>query len=194
MFQLLADQVHKPEASRRGGPTVSPPNPSNLASVLARNIEALQERRAREDRKATSQEKAAEAITRFTGSMAFVYIHVILFGAWTILNLGLVPSFKPWDPTFVILATAASVEGIFLSTFVLISQNRAAALADKRADLDLQINLLSEHEITRLLTVAIAIATKSGIRLSEDLGLSELERDVAPEAVLDKIEDGSQGE
>ena len=151
----------------------------------------MQARRAKDEGKATRQEKAAEAITRFTGSMAFVYIHVVVFGAWTLLNLGLIGAVKPWDPTFVILATAASVEGIFLSTFVLISQNRAAAQADKRADLDLQINLLSEHEITRLLTIAVAIATKSGINLSDQPELKELQRDVAPEAVLDVIEDGS---
>ena len=173
------------------GPTVPPPSPGNLASVLNRNIEALQDRRRTEERKASSQEKIAEVITRFTGSMAFVYIHLVGFGLWIILNAGMIPGFKPWDPTFVILATEASVEAIFLSTFVLISQNRAAALADKRADLDLQINLLSEHEITKLLSVAIAIATKSGVSLAQRDELSELERDVAPEAVLDKIEDGA---
>ena len=173
------------------GPTVPPPGPGNLASVLNRNIEALQDRRRTEERKASSQEKIAEVITRFTGSMAFVYIHLVGFGLWIMLNAGMIPGFKPWDPTFVILATEASVEAIFLSTFVLISQNRAAALADKRADLDLQINLLSEHEITKLLSVAIAIATKSGVSLAQRDELSELERDVAPEAVLDKIEDGA---
>ena len=175
----------------RGGPTVPPPNAPNLASVLNRNIDALQKRRVREDLKTSTQEKIAEAITKFTGSMAFVYIHVLAFGLWILLNVGLLSGVKAWDPTFVILATEASVEGIFLSTFVLISQNRAAAMADKRADLDLQINLLSEHEITRLLTIAIAIATKSGINLSDQPELKELERDVAPEAVLDKIEGGS---
>ena len=172
------------------GPTLPPPTPSDLGSVLNRNIDALQKRRRDEEREASTQEKIAEAVTRFTGSMAFVYIHLIGFGFWIAFNAGLIPGVKPWDPTFVILATEASVEAIFLSTFVLISQNRAAALADKRADLDLQINLLSEHEITKLLSVAIAIATKNGITLSDRVELSELERDVAPEAVLDKIEEG----
>ena len=171
------------------GPTVPPPNPGNLASVLNRNIDALQERRQKEERKASTQDKIAEVVTAFTGSMAFVYIHLVAFGLWIGFNAGLVPGVKPWDPTFVILATEASVEAIFLSTFVLISQNRAAALADKRADLDLQINLLSEHEITRLLSVAIAIATASGVKLDDRTELAELERDVAPEAVLDRIEE-----
>jgi uncharacterized membrane protein len=65
------------------------------------------------------------------------------------VNLNVIPGVRPFDPTFVSLATWASVEAIFLSTFVLISQNHAAAAADKRADLDLQISLLAEHEITK---------------------------------------------
>lgn len=175
------------------GPTVPPPDPPNLAAVLNRNIASLQARRAGEERGASAQEKIAEAVTRFTGSMTFVYIHLALFGFWIVANAGLMPGLKAWDPSFVILATEASVEAIFLSTFVLISQNRAAALADKRADLDLQINLLSEHEITRLLSVAIAIAKKSGVELRNLPELSELERDVAPEAVLDRIEKTDEG-
>jgi uncharacterized membrane protein len=174
------------------GPTVPPPNPAGLASVLHRNIDALQERRRSEERKAGVQEKIAEAVTRFTGSMLFVYLHLAALGFWVLANVGLVPGVKPWDSSFVILATTASVEAIFLSTFVLISQNRAAALADKRADLDLQINLMSEHEITRLLTVAIAIAKANGVTLEGRTELAELERDVAPEAVMDEIEHGDE--
>ena len=71
-----------------------------------------------------------------------------LFGFWIVANLDWVPGVPAWDPSFVVLAMAASVEAIFLSTFVLISQNRMAA--DKRADLDLQVSLLAEHEVTRL--------------------------------------------
>jgi uncharacterized membrane protein len=89
----------------------------------------------------------------------------------------------------VILATAASVEAIFLSTFVLISQNRSAAAADRRADLDLQINLLAEHEITRLISLTSQIAEKLGVSEVDRVELAELERDVAPEAVLDSLED-----
>ena len=187
------EQDASPDGIMQRGPTVPPPKPGNLASVLNRNIDALQKRRQTDERQASRQDKIAEAITRFTGSMLFVYLHLAAFGFWIVANVGVIPGLKPWDPTFVILATEASVEAIFLSTFVLISQNRAAALADKRADLDLQINLLSEHEITRLLSVAIAIAKKTGSKLDDQIELTELERDVAPEAVLDKIESGTDG-
>jgi uncharacterized membrane protein len=83
----------------------------------------------------------------------------------------------------------ASVEAIFLSTFVLISQNRMAAAADKRADLDLQINLLAEHEVTKLITMVSAIADHLNIKTNIDTEIEELKQDVAPEAVLDEIEE-----
>ena len=82
----------------------------------------------------------------------------------------------------------ASVEAIFLSTFVLISQNRMSAAADKRADLDLQISLLAEHEITRLVTLVSGIADRMGVNTEADAELDEIKQDVAPEAVLDEIE------
>ena len=82
----------------------------------------------------------------------------------------------------------ASVEAIFLSTFVLISQNRMARQADKRADLDLQVSLLAEHEITRLVRLVKQIAERLGVDESHNPELPELEQDIAPEKVLDAIE------
>ncbi|WP_424813453.1 DUF1003 domain-containing protein [Roseococcus sp. YIM B11640] len=127
------------------------------------------------------------AITSFTGSMSFVYLHLALYGAWILVNLGLVPGVEKFDPSFVILAMVASVEAIFLSTFVLISQNRSAASAERRADLDLQISMLAEQELTSLARVVADIAERLGIepRVHE---LREITRDVAPDTVLDAIE------
>jgi uncharacterized membrane protein len=126
-----------------------------LSSALRNNIEALRERREQEKRSASREEKLADAITAFTGSMRFVYLHLVVYGDWIAWNL--IPGMPHFDPTFVILAMAASVEAIFLSTFVLISQNRAQAATDKRDDLDLHINLLAEHELTRLIEMISAI-------------------------------------
>jgi len=170
------------------GPTYPPPPPSGLSPVLERNIRALQLRRQREEKDATVEERIAEAITRFTGSMRFVYLHLAFFGFWIAANLGFVPGVPAWDPSFVVLAMVASVEAIFLSTFVLISQNRMAAVADKRADLDLQISLLAEHEVTRLVTMVSGIAERMGVETAADAELEEITEDVAPEAVLDGIE------
>ena len=170
------------------GPIYPPPQPSGLSPVLERNIRALQLRRERDEKGATAEERIAEAITRFTGSMRFVYLHLAFFGFWIVANLGWLPGVPSWDPSFVVLAMMASVEAIFLSTFVLISQNRMAAAADKRADLDLQVSLLAEHEITRLVTLVSGIADRMGVTTEADAELDEITRDVAPEAVLDEIE------
>jgi uncharacterized membrane protein len=88
----------------------------------------------------------------------------------------------------VILAMVASVEAIFLSTFVLMSQNRMSAAADKRADLDLHISLLTEHELTKLTGLVTTIAEHLGADANADPEINEVTKDVAPEAVLDEIE------
>jgi len=165
-------------------PTVAPPRPRDLSSSLKRNIEALEGQRRQEAASATRQERIAEAITSFTGSMRFVYLHLALYAAWILANLGIVPGVPKFDPSFVILAMEASVEAIFLSTFVLISRNRTAAASDKRADLDRHINLLAEHELTKLTEVVAAIAARLDVQLG---AAAEIEKDVAPEAVLDEI-------
>jgi uncharacterized membrane protein len=172
----------------KGSPTHPSPKPPGLSTVLERNIQALSERRQREERQATFQEKIAEAITRFTGSMLFVYIHLAIFGFWIVANVGWIPGVPQWDESFVVLAMWASVEAIFLSTFVLISQNRMQAAADKRADLDLQISLLAEHEITKIATLVAAIAERLDVRTEVDEEFHEISQNVAPEAVLDEIE------
>lgn len=170
--------------------SVRPPigETTNVNEVVERNIRALLLRRRAEDAEKSAETRIADAVTRFTGSMKFVYIHVLLYGAWIAVNLGWMPFIRPFDPTFVLLATAASIEAIFLSTFVLISQNRMAELEAQRADLDLQISLLSEHEITRLITLVTAIAAKMDIAESKHPELLELAKDVAPEAVLQTME------
>jgi uncharacterized membrane protein len=177
-----------PSQKNANGPTYPPPPARGLAPVLDRNIEALRQRRLREEHAASWGERFADAITGFTGSMTFVYIHVIMFGLWIVANLNWIPALPAWDESFVILAMLASVEAIFLSTFVLISQNRMAAVADKRADLDLQISLLTEHELTKLATLISDMAKKMGVRTPVEKEMEEIKRDVAPDVVLDAIE------
>src|SRR3954454_12788344 len=159
-----------------------------MSPVLERNIRALVERRRREEQDASPQQKLADAITRFTGSMLFVYLHLLIFGFWIVANLHWVPGIPAWDESFVVLAMIASVEAIFLSTFVLISQNRMAAEADKRADLDLQISLLTEHELTQVVTLLNQMASRMGIEPEAKPELREASKDIAPEKVLDTIE------
>ena len=146
-------------------------------------------RRGHEEATATFEERIAGAITRFSGSMKFVYLHIAVYGFWIFANLGFIPGVPQFDPSFVTLAMVASVEAIFLSTFILITQNRMSAVADKRAELDLQINLLAEHEVTKLVALLSAIADRMGVETEVDDEVDELKQDVAPEAVLDEIEE-----
>jgi uncharacterized membrane protein len=169
-------------------PDQSFPPKSAMAAVVERNIQALLARRMQDEQRLGWQDRLADRITRFTGSMRFVYLHILLYGAWIVLNLGWLP-IKPFDPTFVILAMEASVEAIFLSTFILISQNRMTAQAAARADLDLQISLLAEHEITRLIAMVTEIGNRMGVDSAKNPELDELARDVAPEQVLDTIQE-----
>lgn len=163
-----------------------------MNASLERNIAAIRQREAEDARKASFQDRAAEAITRFTGSMTFVYLHLACFTFWIVANLGWIPGVPQWDETFVVLAMFASVEAIFLSTFVLISQNRMAAAADRRAELNLQITLLIEHELTKMATLSIRMAERMDISVEQEPEVKEVENDVAPEIVYDVLKDQAE--
>ena len=163
------------------------PAPRDLAGVIDRNVEALLRRREAERAATDFEERVADAIGAFAGSMKFVYLHLVIYGGWILVNLGWLPLPK-FDPNFTVLAMTASVEAIFISTFVMISQNRMAKVADQRADLDLQISLLAEHEVTRLVTLVTDIAERMALPSARDPELRELAKDVAPEHVLDRME------
>jgi len=169
----------------------APPGPTTeagerLAPVLRRNIDEMRARREAALREARLSDRIAQRITDFAGSMFFVLLHLCVFGGWILINT-LGPESLRFDPSLVVLAMAASVEAIFLSTFILISQNRISAADSRRAELDLQINLLAEHEITRLIDLTSRIAERVGVPESNDPELTELRRDVEPGAVLETL-------
>ena len=166
---------------------MQPQSPPAMTQVVERNIEALLRRQLERERRRGLRDRIADTITRFSGSLTFVYVHLAIVTAWVLINAGWV-GLPKFDPTFVLLATIASVEAIFLSTFVLMTQNRMQADADRRADLDLQISLLTEHELTRLIKMVGDMAERMGIPVSGDSELREMQRDVAPEQVLDALE------
>ena len=173
-------------------PTIPPPPPETLSSTLRRNIEALRDRRKRELENAPLEERIADRVTRFTGSMLFVYLHMLAYGLWILGNLGLIPGLEPWDPTFVVLAMIASVEAIFLSTFILITQNRMSHMSERRAELDVQVSLLAEQEITKLVEMVSELSKRLGVSNGAGAEVEEMKRAVAPEAVLDEIEKGEE--
>jgi len=146
------------------------------------------ERRRDEAAAATRHERFVTAITRFTGSMLFIYVHLAIFGFWIVANIWGLPFIGRFDPSLAYLAVTASLEAIFLATFVLITQNRMSAAADRRANLDVHMTLLVEHELTRLMALVSEIAQKLDVTTSVDREVEELKQDVAAGAVLDKLE------
>jgi uncharacterized membrane protein len=176
----LAMDAERSRAGKAGSP--------ELANVVERNIQALVAHRQGEEGSRSVGERIADGVTRFTGSLFFVSIHLLILALWLLINLGWLPRIPRFDPSFMLLASVASVEALFLATFVLITQKRMAALADKRAELDLQISLLAEHEITRILTLVTAMAERMGVEGAQDPELAELSQDVVPEQVIEKME------
>ena len=164
----------------------------SLDAILERNIQALMERRRDEESSISKHQGAALAIVNFIGSFGFVYSHLALFGVWTFANTIGVPGIPRFDPELVFMATFAAVEAIFLTTLVLINQNRMSAAADKRAELDLQVNLLTEHELTRLIHLMSAVAERLNVRSGVEEELEELKQDVQVDEVLDKIENAEE--
>ncbi len=168
-------------------PIDSEDNNPALADVLEHNIRTLMQLREHAAKGRGIQDHLADIITTFSGRMAFVYLHVGWFGAWILLNTGRF-GVAPFDPfPYGLLTMIVSLEAIFLSTFVLISQNRISDEADRRADLDLQIGLLTEHELTHALKMLDALQDKLGIHNDADSELAQLEMETRPEDVLAEI-------
>jgi uncharacterized membrane protein len=158
-----------------------------LSKVIERNIRTILQLRTKAAHERSLQGRIADAITSFSGRMIFVYVHIVWFGVWILLNTGRfgVPAFDPFP--YGLLTMIVSLEAIFLSTFVLISQNRMGEETERRADLDLHIGLLTEHELTRVLQMLDAIQDKLGIVDHENSELADLEMETKPEDVLAEI-------
>ena len=132
------------------------PTQYNIAAIAQLEEEALTRR--------TVTERASDAIVRFIGSMAFLLLHVILVSVWSTVNLNLIPGIKAFDPfPFGILALFVSSESVFLTIFVLISQNRMSRQAERRAHLDLQVGMLAEQELTMMLQMLQKLCQHAGV-------------------------------
>lgn len=156
--------------------------------VTRQNVQAMRKLEEAAMAKRTGADRAAAAIARFCGSITFVWIHVAVFGTW--LGYNSLPWFKAFDPyPFTFLTLVVSLEAIFLSTFILISQNYDMRVAERRNQLDLQINLLAEQENTKALQILERIAKKVGAHVGDDPQVRALEEATRPEALVEQIEE-----
>ena len=162
-------------------------NGKSVEELTEQNVDKVSqlEESAREQR--TSTDRMAEAIANFCGSMTFVWVHVVWFGGWIVLNL--IPGVPHFDQfPFTFLTLVVSLEAIFLSTFILISQNLETRISERRSHLDLQLNMLSEQENTKMIVMLHAIAAKVGADLTQDPHLKALSEETQPERLIEQIE------
>jgi uncharacterized membrane protein len=152
----------------------------NIETIVRLEEAALHQR--------TTRDRFADRVAAMVGTIAFAAFHVGWFGLWALVNSGVVPIVRPFDPfPFPLLTMLVSMEGVLLATFVLIKQNRMGARADRRAHLDLQINLLTEREVTRLLQVTERMAEQLGVEHGS-VPAAELSRETKLEGVVQHLD------
>src|SRR2546423_32187 len=156
---LCSDGVEQGDSMTTKSPSrdeVANPTNLNVEAIARLEHEALQRRNV--------TERASDGIVKLVGSIAFLLLQVLLVLIWSAINLNLVPVIKPFDPSpFGILALVISSESVFLTIFVLISQNRMMRQAERRSHLDLQVGMLAEHELTAMLQMQHKICQHLGI-------------------------------
>jgi uncharacterized membrane protein len=154
---------------------------------VRRNVRAIAELEETARRQRSLSQRIADAITAAAGNPLFAYGHALVFGLWIAVNLLPIPALR-FDPfPFGLLTMVGSIEALFLAIFILISQNRAARMAERRHHLDLQISMLAEQEVTKLLEMVEAIHTRTcGPR--RDAEIDALKEATRPEHVIEHIE------
>ena len=158
-----------------------------VEDLTARNVQAIVEldRAARAQRK--PGEHMAQVIASWCGSTAFVWGNVAFFAIW--IGANVLPGLPHPDPyPFIFLTLVVSLEAILLSSFILISQNEEARLAERRNALDLQINLLTEQENTKILRLLVQIAQRLEIQVEDDGSLTALEQATRPDKLAEQID------
>jgi uncharacterized membrane protein len=175
---------------------------NSQSQIMRKNVSAIIEMQKKEAEGQSLQDRLAALMTDFSGSMAFVYIHAVWFGLWFLLNLGIfrIPHLTQFDPyPFGLLTLIVSLEAIFLSTFVLIAQNNLSAVSERRAELDLQVNLLAEQKSAKVLELLDTIAREMDavhrrFNYKPDAETEALKLSPEPQDVLNVMEEGIKQE
>ncbi len=167
-------------------------NPVKGDSNIQRNIETIAKLEKSAVLKRSIAEHVADKVTKFAGSTPFIIIHVVWFGGWILLNCGHLFGMTAFDPyPFSFLTLVVSLEAIFLTLLVLMSQNRMTKEADKRAHLDLQINMLDEQETTLILRMVQKISAHLGLEEATENSLNDLSEETDINSVAQALEDNS---
>jgi uncharacterized membrane protein len=157
------------------------PTQQNIDAIVRLEQEFLQRR--------TLANRLVDRVVDAAGSMKALLVHLALFSAWIAVNVGLIPGITPFDPfPFILLTMTVSMEGVLVALFVLMKQNRMSRRADERDHLHLQVNLLAEKEITKMLQMQTRICERLGVgqpladpevrELSQDTAVDRLAREL----------------
>jgi uncharacterized membrane protein len=164
--------------------------PPETPRAAQENIHTVAELEAEFLRGRSASERLGDRVADFTGSMKFVAIHLVWFAIWILINLGFFPVIRPFDPfPFILLSLVVSCEAVLLSTFVLMKQNRMSKAADQRSHLNLQIDLLAEQEITKILQMLTPVCDRLGLRAARDPEVSELSNTTALGEIARELKD-----
>jgi uncharacterized membrane protein len=159
---------------------------------VQKNIESIMRLDKQTSRQRSTAEHVADKITTFAGSTPFIIFHVAWFAGWILVNLRLIPGIRPFDPLpFSFLTLVVSLEAIFLALLVLKSQNRMTREADKRAHIDLQINMLAEQEGTKILNMIQRIGKHLGLEEEIDEAMEQLSQETDVNQVAKTLDEKS---
>jgi uncharacterized membrane protein len=150
---------------------------------------AIKSFKAKANARRSASEKFADMLTAKFGSVVFLSLNALWFAIWITINTGLIPGVEPFDPfPFGLLTMVVSLEAIFLAIIVLISQNREARIGELREEIDLQINTITESEITKLIHCLTLLLKKQGISLEDDPELQQMLKPINNEALQRQLE------
>ena len=160
-----------------------------MSSRFKRRLKRIHGYQAKHNLHKTKAERLADQVTEFTGSVAFLVINAVWFLVWIFINLNLIPGIKAFDPfPFALLTMIVSLEAIFLSIFVLISQNRQSKIADLRQEIDLQINMIAEEEITKVMQMVSVIYKMVGHKEESDPEILEMMKPLNIDEIEQRLE------
>ena len=155
-----------------------------LVAVLEENIRTIFKIRQNAQQQCSFEQKLSDKITNTVGHISFLYLHLLVILVYILVNTGFF-GIEPFDPfPFSLLVGVITIEVLFISTFILISQNRAKEEADQRADLDLQMSLLNQYELSHALKMLDEIQDKLGIENDDDMELKKMQQHISPTDVL----------
>jgi uncharacterized membrane protein len=168
------------------------PQPEQISEqateITRRNVRTVRELEELAVAEPSFADRTASFVARFAGSIHFVWIHAVLVVAWIVVNS--VPGLPHWDPyPFILLTMWASLEAIFIASFILIAQNYAMRLSERRDKLGLQVNLLAEQETTKSLNLLEAIARKVGAQCGDDPEVAALAEATRLETLARQIDE-----